>query len=178
MMPFKYTFLALAVPGIFLTDQITKLAVIIWIPLGERRAVIDGFFDLVHFQNTGAAFGFLSGSAASFRIPFFYIIALIATCLLALYFRLMGGGERRVPVAISLVFGGMAGNVIDRIRLGAVTDFLSFHIGERVLSFSLFGIQCHWVLEWPAFNVADSAITIAMFLLVISVFRPHHGRRS
>ena len=177
-MPFKYKMLIVIAPCIFLLDQVTKLAVIFLLPLNERRPFINGFFDIVHFQNTGAAFGFLSGTDDSFRIPFFYIIAFIATVLLALYVRSLGEDERLLPAAIALVFGGMAGNLVDRIRLGAVTDFLSFHIGERVLSFSLFGRDYHWLLEWPAFNIADSAITIAMVLLVAVSFRKNQGREA
>ena len=157
--------------GEFVIDQMTKLATIHWIKFGERIPIIPGFFDLVHFRNTGAAFGMFSESSSGFRDPFFYAIAVVITIFLVLYLRTMLDRERAVPLAISLVFAGIAGNVLDRIRLGSVVDFLSFHIGSRALDFSLFGKSYHIPLEWPAFNVADSAITVAMTMLVISAFK-------
>ncbi|MFH0800117.1 MAG: signal peptidase II [Pseudomonadota bacterium] len=166
----KYKLLLIIAPAVFILDQVTKFAVSASLEAGSRYPVIAGFFDLVHFQNTGAAFGLFSEVGASFRVPFFYAVAVAAVVLLAMFYRTLGEDERLLPVALALVFGGIAGNVMDRLRLGAVTDFLSFHIGDRSLDFALLGIQRHIGLEWPAFNVADSAITIAMLFLLCSAF--------
>jgi signal peptidase II len=172
----KYRLLLIIVPAVFVLDQLTKFATVRWIEFGQRLPAIPGFFDLVYFRNTGAAFGLLSGTDAGFRIPFFYIVAVLAIFLLVLFFRSIRENEKLMPIALSLVFGGIAGNIVDRIRLGYVVDFLSFHIGNAVLDFSAMGRHFHIDLEWPAFNIADSAITVAMVLLAYSaIFR---GRKE
>jgi signal peptidase II len=167
----KYKILLWITPSVFLLDQLTKLAVERWLTLGVRIPIIPGYFDLVHFRNTGAAFGIFSGLEDGVRKPFFYGIAVVAVILLALLYRSLQDSERLMPVALSLVFGGIAGNILDRVRLGAVIDFLSFHWGDAVAAGSLFGRAYHIELEWPAFNVADSAITVAMILILIAAFR-------
>lgn len=165
-MKIKYTILAVVAPLVLVIDQTTKLAIVTYVELGSRHPVISGFFDIVHFQNSGAAFGLFSGTHESFRVPFFYVIAAIAALLLSFFYRSLDGRERLMPVVLSLIFGGIAGNILDRIFLGSVVDFLSFHIGDAALDFHLPGRPIHMVLEWPAFNVADSAITIAVSILI------------
>ncbi|MBT3181406.1 MAG: signal peptidase II [Deltaproteobacteria bacterium] len=166
----KYKVLMVIAPLVFILDQLTKLAIIKYIPFGERISVIPGFFDIVHFRNTGAAFGMFSEMSDSFRIPFFYAIAVVAVIFLIIYYRSLKGDNLLMPVALSLVFGGIAGNVIDRIRLGSVVDFLSVHIGDETLKFSFLEKAYDISLEWPAFNVADSAITVSMFLFIFVAF--------
>lgn len=156
-----------------MADQLAKLAVGRWFELGARIPVIAGFFDLVHFRNTGAAFGMFSDLSDSLRIPLFYAVTAVAVVFVGVFYRSLGPGERLLQITLSLIFGGIAGNILDRIRLGAVTDFLSFRIGDYVLEGVVFGRHYSVPLEWPAFNVADSAITVAMFLLLYSVFRKH-----
>jgi len=158
-------------PAIFLLDQVTKLVIVDAVDFGARVPVIPGFFDIVNFRNTGAAFGMFSGLSDSVRGPFFFTVAVIAVVLMVLLFRSLSDRERIMPMALSLVFAGIAGNILDRIRLGSVVDFLSFHIGDAVLDFQAFGRHVSIPLEWPAFNVADSAITTAMVLILISAVR-------
>lgn len=172
---FKCWLLLMVVPGIVVLDQLTKWAVVARMEVGARITIIPGCFDLVHFRNTGAAFGMLAGTAEGFRVPFFYAIAIAATVVLALLFRSLGVRERLLPFALSLVFGGIAGNILDRLWRGSVVDFLSFHVGERALDFGLWGRPVHVALEWPAFNVADSAITVAMLLIIFSALRRRRG---
>lgn len=174
----KYKILIIIAPAVFVLDQLTKLAVAGWIDFGARIPVIPGFFDLVYFRNTGAAFGMFSGVGDAVRVPFFYVVAAVAVVLLAFYYRSLKDDQRFLQLALSLVFAGIAGNVLDRIRLGSVVDFLSFHIGDKALKFALFGRAFDIALEWPAFNVADSAITVAMFLLVWSVLFGKEGKTS
>lgn len=162
-MSFKYKSLLIIAPLIFLFDQLTKHLVSMEIALGQGIPVIPGFFDIVHYTNAGAAFGFLAGAHDSWRTPFFYIISVVALAGIVFYIKKLPDNERLAPFALSLVVGAIFGNGLDRLRFGAVTDFLSVHVGDKVL----WGAH----LEWPAFNVADSAITIAMVLLVISAFR-------
>lgn len=173
-MAFKYRLLLLVTPAVFVLDQLTKLVVLARIPLGDRIPVIPGFFDLVHFRNTGAAFGILSEVDHGFRVPFFYIVAAIAVIVLALFYRSLTDRERPMQLAFALVFGGIAGNILDRIRLGSVVDFLSLHVGDAALDFTLFGTRHLIPLEWPAFNVADMAITATMLLLIWQAIR--HGK--
>jgi len=157
-MKFKYKVLLIVAPAVFLLDQLTKFLIVKWIPLGERIAVVPGFFDIVHYSNSGAAFGMLAGADSSWRIPFFHIVSVLALFAIVAYIFKLREDEKTMSVVLSLVVGGIFGNGLDRLQAGSVTDFLSFHIGER----ALWGVA----LEWPAFNVADSAITIAMVLLI------------
>jgi signal peptidase II len=135
----KLKILAAIFPGVFLLDQASKALVEAMLPIGIRIPVIPGLFDIVHFRNTGAAFGLFSGLPDDVRVPFFYAVAAVAVVLLALLFRAIGGRERMMACALSLVFGGIAGNILDRIRLGAVIDFLSLHLGNAALEGSALG---------------------------------------
>lgn len=166
----KYWILVITVPSVFILDQVTKWLVLSRMPIGERMPVITGFFDMVHFRNTGAAFGLFANMADGIRAPFFYIVAIVAAVVMAFMYRAISDREVIMPFALSLVFAGIAGNVIDRIRYGEVVDFLSFHVGDRVFAGQAFGYRVSFPLEWPAFNVADMAITCAMILIVISAF--------
>lgn len=171
----KYKILVIVAPAVFLLDQLTKYLILKNFSIGFRLPVIPGFFDLVHVRNMGAAFGLLSNLDAEFREPFFFLTAIIASIVFIFFYRSLKDRDRLMSFAVSLAFGGMAGNILDRIRLGSVVDFLSFHVGDFSLSFSLWGKKYNIFLEWPSFNVADSAITVAMFLLLFSVFFHKRG---
>ena len=162
-MAFKYWCLALISPIVFALDQFTKYLVIRDMVPGSHLAVIPGWFDIVHYSNSGAAFGFLSGADSSWRGPFFHIVSIVALIIIIVYIVKTPPLEKLTPIALSLVVGGIFGNGLDRVRFGSVTDFLSVHVQDKFL----WGVR----LEWPAFNVADSAITVAMVLLIISVLK-------
>ncbi len=132
-------------------DQITKTAVMENIPLYGRIIVIPSFFDLTHLTNTGAAFGFMAGHE-KWRHLFFQLISFLA--LGGLFYLYITAPDKTVWLfwGCSLVFGGACGNLVDRIRFGHVIDFLDFYVGSY---------------HWPAFNVADSAITIGGFFLAL-----------
>lgn len=155
-------------PLVVVLDQLTKNIILARVTLGDRIPVVQDFFDIVHFRNTGAAFGAFAGMNDAYRQPFFYIVATIATILLVVIFRSFKPQEKLMPIAVALVFGGMIGNIIDRLRFGNVVDFLSFRWRNSIADFSIMGKNFMFDLEWPAFNVADSAITIAMFLFLYS----------
>ena len=129
-------------------DQLTKHWMKAWLGFGDRVRVAP-FFDLILVYNPGAAFSFLS-SASGWQRWFFVALALgISSWLVVLIRR--HAGERWLPLACALVLGGALGNVIDRLLYGAVIDFLYFHVDRY---------------GWPAFNVADSAITVGVCVLV------------
>ncbi len=142
-------------------DQLTKWWIMSNFAYYETRPVVPGLFNLTYVTNTGAAFGFLAGSKTLWRQVFFVSIAVVALVgLFAAYrhFRANGG---IYMYAIGLIAGGAAGNVIDRLRFGAVVDFLDFYINKY---------------HWPAFNVADSAITtgVGLFLLATWIHGPEN----
>jgi signal peptidase II len=134
-------------------DQLTKLWIMVSIPLYEQKIVIAGLFNLVHVTNTGAAFGLLAGDHAWWRQAFFVIVALAALTFILLVYRQIRSRGLVFVIAIGLIAGGAIGNLIDRVRFGAVVDFLDFYFGKY---------------HWPAFNVADSAITIGVGLFLVA----------
>lgn len=133
-------------------DQLSKFWVRAVFHPYEVKAVVPGFFNLVLAFNTGAAFGFLSGEKTLARHLFFVTVAVIALVVLVVSYRYFKEQGKVFAYSIGLIGGGAIGNLIDRLRHGAVTDFLDFYINSY---------------HWPAFNVADSAITVgvALFLL-------------
>jgi len=151
----RYLFLLFIGCGTAFLDQITKRMIQTEFMLHESVPVIDGFFSLTYILNPGAAFGIFSDQGATFRTIFFMAVSVIALTLLAFFFRQTPSDDTYALVAISLLFGGAIGNMIDRIRLGEVVDFLDFYIGKY---------------HWPAFNVADSAITVGVSLMMIQLF--------
>jgi signal peptidase II len=142
-----YLLLALLV---IVVDQLTKVAVLERFEHGERLSVIPGFFDLTLLFNRGAAFSFLAGHDGWQRW-FFILIALGASGFI-IHLLMRHGHQRMFCVALGLILGGAIGNVIDRLIYGQVVDFLLFHQGG-------------WY--FPAFNVADSAITVGAVLLIL-----------
>ncbi len=147
--------LALAL-GVVLVDQVTKAVVVARIPLHTTIPVIPGFFDLTHLKNVGTAFGLLNTPGSPSR-------ALVVTLLAAAVF--VGvlvwawktpPQERLLSAALALVAGGAVGNLIDRVRIQCVTDFLRFYVSR-------------W--EWPSFNVADSAISVGVLLIAWDIWR-------
>ena len=129
---------------------------------GEERRVTD-FFSLVLAFNSGAAFSFL-GDATGWQKYLFAVIAIGAACLIVWLLR--RGGDGLYCGALSLILGGALGNLYDRATLGKVVDFLSFH---HFMPFR--HALTNWLDPFPAFNVADSAITVGAALLIIDGFR-------
>jgi len=170
-MTFKYKALFIIAPLVLVLDQFTKWLVAGSIPYGGSVPVIPGYVDIVFLRNPGAAFGMFASMGDDFRKIFFLIVAVVAVVFLAVFYTGLKKEARMLPVAISLIFGGIAGNILDRIRFGEVTDFLSVHIRDVVLNWTIVKWDLHIPLIWPAFNVADSAITVAMIMLIITAFR-------
>jgi signal peptidase II len=143
-------------------DQLTKTAVLATIHPGEER-VVTPFFSIVLAFNAGAAFSFL-GDAAGWQRYLFSAFAVAASVLIVWLLR--RGGNVIYCAALSLILGGALGNLWDRATLGRVVDFMLFH---DFLPRGLPGVA--WLDPFPAFNVADSAITVGAALLIIDSFR-------
>ena len=140
--------------AVVVADQATKVAAVALLDPASSVELIPTI-DLVLAYNPGAAFSFLS-TAGGWQRWLFIGLAVVICAFIVHWLRGMPRGARWTPLALSLVLGGAIGNVIDRVRIGAVVDFIDFHAGD-------------W--HWPAFNVADSAICIGAALLVVGTFR-------
>ncbi len=142
--------MALITGLVILADQGTKYLVQAQMHLHQSIPVIDGFFSITYILNPGGAFGFFSAQPALVRkLVFIFLTAAIAGFILYLFFRTVSE-NRFLAFGFALIFSGAAGNLVDRIRTGEVIDFLDVYIGA-------------W--HWPAFNVADSAISTGMIIL-------------
>ena len=158
----KYWVLLIFCLGILLLDQWTKSMVIQRLPLYQRVEVIQGFFNLTHVRNTGGAFGIFGGEKGGVGSLLFVVVSLLAIGAIIFLFIKIREGEKALALSFSLVLSGAIGNLIDRLRYGEVVDFLDFHLSTY---------------HWPAFNVADSAICIAIGLMALELFR-REGKKS
>lgn len=160
----RLPYLSLAL-GVVVLDQFTKAIVIAKIPLYRTIPVIRGFFDLTHLQNTGAAFG--AFAAAGSARPLLVTLLAVAVFAAVLVWSLTTTPDHRLlQTALGLIMGGAVGNLVDRVRFAAVTDFLRFYVDR-------------W--EWPSFNVADSAISVGVVLLAWDIWRrpePEPARKA
>lgn len=150
----KSVFFYISIFIIIILDQWTKLVVLDRFEYGESMMVISDFFSLTYVRNTGAAFGFLATANPGFRVPFFLAVPIIAMVILGFLYRDLPQNARWRSLALGLVTGGAIGNLIDRVRLGYVVDFLDFHYKN--------------LYYFPAFNVADSAICVGVAILLLS----------
>jgi signal peptidase II len=149
-------FLVGIVSAILILDQLTKLLVARLLPLYGVKPIIPGFFNLVHARNTGAAFSMFAGAPSTLRLVVFVGLALLMVGGLVYAYTKLKEDEVLTKWAYALICGGALGNLVDRLRLGEVIDFLDLYIGSY---------------HWPAFNVADSGITIGACLLAITLFQ-------
>ncbi|RMF82054.1 MAG: signal peptidase II [Nitrospirae bacterium] len=148
----RYAPLLTLSPLVVLLDQWTKALVTRRMVLYQSHEVVRGWFAITYIQNRGAVFGFLAQAEGWWRTPLFLGLAAVAVALLAYYYRHSRPEQTLLRNALALVLGGAVGNVIDRIRLGYVVDFL----------------DCYWHgHHWPAFNLADAAITTGIALMLL-----------
>ncbi len=145
---------------IVIGDQLTKLLIINTFELYEMLEVIPGFFNLAYTVNKGAAFSIFAGFDSIWRHVFFLVIGLTAIIGLTVYNFKIQNENRVYSFALACICGGAIGNLIDRMRLGHVVDFLDVYIGKY---------------HWPTFNVADSAIVIGVGLFLLINLRPGGG---
>ena len=150
----KYLILLAVTPLILIADQLTKLYIDRTMQLYDSIPVIDGLFSITYLRNRGAAFSFLAD--ASWRLPFFILATVIAVIAILVAFKKLRDDQHFAAVSLTLILAGAVGNLIDRVRLGEVIDFLDVYWRSH---------------HWPAFNVADSAICVGVALLAIDMFR-------
>ena len=148
----QYRLLVLTAAAIVLLDQMTKAWIQKTMLLHQSIPVIPDLFNLTYIRNPGAAFGLFASGGGSLRSAFFIAVSVIALVVLSLLYTKAPRETWLLRFSLSLVMGGAIGNLIDRIRLGEVVDFLDFYLGSY---------------HWPAFNVADSCITIGIGLLIL-----------
>lgn len=165
----KYLPLIVISPLVVILDQITKIWIIYNVALGGRVQVFPGFFEIVHIKNPGAAFGMLAGWDSGMRNWFFFGIGFVALVALYTLYAKTDEKDRGVQIPLALILGGAVGNLLDRLYLGVVTDFLLFHWENKVADFSVLGKNFRFALSWPAFNIADSAITCGAIFLVLQI---------
>lgn len=144
-----------------IVDQATKIYIDGSMSLYQSIPVIDGFFNIFYIRNKGAAFSFLSN--ASWRLPFFIMVSTIASLVILVAFRKLRDDQKRAQVSLALIFSGAVGNLIDRVRLGEVIDFL----------------DVYWKTHhWPAFNVADSCICVGVALLALDMLKEERTHKQ
>ena len=136
-------------------DQVSQFWIVSNFALYETRPVLPGFFNLTYLTNTGAAFGILAGQPAVWRQVFFVGVAMVALCVIITMFWRLRHESYFYELSLGLIAGGALGNLVDRIRLGSVVDFLDVYVGRH---------------HWPAFNVADSAITVGVTIFIVYSF--------
>ena len=149
MLKNKYTKLAVVAGLVVLADQITKALILKYLPYHQNITVIAGFFDITHIHNPGGAFGLMANMNETVRTIVFLLAASVAVGLIFYFYIKTPRGYSFLAVGFALIFGGAIGNLIDRVRMGAVVDFLDVYIGNY---------------HWPSFNIADSAITAGIFI--------------
>ena len=141
---------------IILLDQLSKFIVDRTMPLNHSIPVIENLFSLTYIRNTGAAFGILAGSAAGFRLPFLVSFSVLAMGFIAMMLRRLPDSEKGLITALTFILGGAIGNLVDRIFYGEVIDFLDFYWRQ---------------FHWPAFNIADSFITVGVVITFYHLVR-------
>lgn len=144
--------------AVFAIDRVTKGIIEARVGAFDTHVVIPGFFDIVHSQNSGAAFGLFAESSSEWRTVLLIGFSCVALVALTVMLWRTPRLDRMTATALALILGGAMGNVFDRVRWGTVTDFLLFYIGQY---------------QWPAFNAADSAIVIGSGLLLLDFLKPN-----
>ena len=139
---------------VVLLDRLAKLAVERKIPLHDGIQIIPGFFRLTHLENRGAAFGLFADSSSPWTVGTLVLFSVIALIVVSMLLWKNSHTLSTTGIGLSLILGGAIGNLWDRLTTGRVTDFLLFYVRSY---------------QWPAFNVADSAIVIGAGLLVYEI---------
>jgi signal peptidase II len=145
-------------------DFVSKRLVSHYLTYTDRHEIIPGFFYLTHVRNPGAAFGLLADGDATHRLWFFVVVSLVAIGIIVSFFRQLAPGDRLHAFALGLILGGAVGNLIDRVWLGEVVDFLHFKLWGGY--------------SWPDFNFADSFIVVGVALLILELLAAEGEKRA
>jgi len=152
---------------VFILDRVTKILIETYMTTADSYDLIPGFFSLVYAENRGMAFGLMAEGDVEWRSALLVgITALVLAFVIAMLWQRSSTGmaaSRLTRLGLSLVLGGAMGNLYDRLVKGAVTDFLDFYLGSY---------------HWPAFNVADSALTVGVTLILFDMWRSRRKVRS
>jgi signal peptidase II len=150
----KYIKLAIVAGCIVALDQITKAFILQILPLNDSISIVPGLFNLIHIQNPGGAFGFMANHSSGWIHSLFLFFTLLALGLIFYFYRNTPPTHPLLAIGFAFIFGGAIGNLIDRIRFGKVVDFLDFYIVN---------------MHWPAFNVADSAVSVGIVIFLYHI---------
>jgi signal peptidase II len=148
---------------VILLDQASKLLIQATMPLGHSIPIISDLFAIVHVMNPGAAFGLLADQAAWVRKPLFIGVSLLAIGFILYHRHCRVDDHPLTMLGLSLILGGAVGNLVDRLRIGMVIDFIDVH---------------YYQYHWPAFNVADSAITVGVSLMMLTLILEERRERD
>jgi signal peptidase II len=140
--------------AVLLLDQVTKAMVRAMLPLHESVTVVPGLVDFTHVRNTGAAFGFLNAVDFPYKAALLTTIATAGLIGVAIYSASLGHQQRFARVGLALIIGGAAGNLVDRVAIGSVVDFVDVYWRDY---------------HFWAFNVADSAITVGVAIMILDM---------
>jgi signal peptidase II len=154
----KYSWVSVIAASVLVLDQITKFLVVRYLPRQGIVQIIPGFFDITSVRNPGGAFGLLAGAQGWWRTAFFVSVSIVALAVIVAFVR--KSNDRLSLVAFALISGGAVGNLVDRIRFGEVVDFIDWYFRS-------------W--HWPAFNIADAAITVGVALLAVELLFPRQA---
>lgn len=140
--------------SVVLADQVTKWMIKASLSLYQQIVVIKHFFNITYILNPGGAFGFFANQSPEIRKFIFLFLSSVVALFILWFYRQCAREYLFLSVGLALIFGGAVGNLIDRFRFGKVIDFLDFYVGSY---------------HWPAFNIADSAISIGMGILIYHI---------
>ncbi|MCX5854476.1 MAG: signal peptidase II [Deltaproteobacteria bacterium] len=152
----KIVVLMTTVGFVVLLDVVTKAYIASTMFLHESFTVIEGFFNITYIRNPGAAFGFLAGASPGIRITFFLFVTIAVMVMILYYIIKSDMVDLLETFSLSLILSGALGNMIDRVRFGEVIDFIDVYIESH---------------HWPAFNVADSAISVGAVMIVLAMLK-------
>ena len=136
---------------VVIADQISKALILKYLPVHHSIPVIRGLFDITHIHNPGGAFGLMANMSETVRTFVFIFVSSLAVCLILYLFIKTPRSHTFLAIGFALILGGAVGNLIDRFRFGVVVDFLDVYVGK---------------FHWPAFNIADSAITVGILIFL------------
>ena len=145
---------------VVVNDQVSKLAIVTYTPEDYHRVIIPGVFNLAHRHNTGVAFSMFADVDSPWLARLLILFSFVVMAVLVFLLATGRASNRRTRLGLAAILGGAAGNLLDRLVHGSVVDFLDFHAGPY---------------HWPAFNLADSAITVGAFIALLDLMREPHS---